>query len=116
LISKKITKIVVHSLEELKGLSILSINVQKLTQITDFMIIATGTSNTHIKALADTVVEDAKSAGIKVIGVEGRTHAEWALVDLGDVVVHIMLAPVRTLYNLEDLWTFEPDSVTESQK
>jgi len=51
-----------------------------------------------------------------VIGVEGRTHAEWALVDLGDVVVHIMLAPVRTLYNLEDLWTFEPDSVTESQK
>ena len=108
--SKKLAKLVVNALEDMKGLSIVCIDVQKLTQITDFMVIATGTSNTHLKALADSVVKDAKSAGVKVIGVEGRLQAEWVLVDLDDVVVHIMLAPVRALYNLENLWSFESDS------
>jgi ribosome-associated protein len=113
--SKKLAKTVVHSLEELKGISITSINVQKITQITDYMVIVTGTSNTHLKALSDAVVRDMKSAGVKVVGVEGRLQAEWVLVDLDVVVVHIMLAPVRALYNLEDLWNFETESESDSE-
>jgi ribosome-associated protein len=116
--SKKLANMVVHSLEELKGISISCIDVKKLTQITDYMVIVTGTSSTHLKALSDAVVKDAKSAGVKVIGVEGRLQAEWVLVDLDVVIVHIMLAPVRALYALEDLWGFESEteSETETQK
>jgi len=113
LISKKIAKAVVHSLEELKGISITCIDVQKLTQITDYMVIVTGTSNTHLKALSAAVVKDMKSAGVRIVGVEGRLQAEWVLVDLDVVIVHIMLAPARTLYNLEGLWDFDTESVTD---
>ena len=110
LTSKKLEKVVVKALEEIKGLSIVCIDVRKITQITDCMVIVTGTSNTHVKALSDAVVKDAKDAGARVVGVEGRMQAEWLLVDLGIVVVHIMLAPVRALYNLEDLWNFDSDT------
>ncbi|MEZ5516530.1 MAG: ribosome silencing factor [Gammaproteobacteria bacterium] len=103
-------ELAVTALEDLKGQSIVSINVSRLTQITDYMVIATGTSSTHIKALSDEVTKRVKESGGKVSGVEGRLQAEWVLVDLGGVVVHIMLAPVRALYNLEDLWNFEPEN------
>lgn len=93
----------------MKGQSIRCIDVSKLTSITDFMVIVTGTSNTHIKALADSTVSRAKELDVKIIGVEGRQQAEWVLVDLGDVLVHIMTAPVRRLYNLEELWNFNLD-------
>ena len=90
----------------MKGQSIRCINVEKLTAITDYMVIVTGTSNTHIRALADNVVEKLKAAGQNIVGVEGKMQSEWVLVDAGGVVVHIMMAPVRALYNLEDLWDF----------
>ena len=90
----------------MKGQSIRCIDVSKLTSITDYMVIVTGTSTTHIKALADSTVNRARELDVKIIGVEGRQQAEWVLVDLGDVVVHIMTAPVRRLYNLEELWNF----------
>ena len=115
MISKKIAKAVVHSLEELKGISITCIDVQKLTQITDYMVIVTGTSNTHLKALSAAVVKDMKSAGVRIVGVEGRLQSEWVLVDLDVVIVHIMLAPARALYNLEDLWNFDTEPVTDSE-
>ena len=105
--SKKLAQLVVEALDDLKGESIRSINVQKLTEITDYMVIATGRSNTHIKALADSVATKVKEAGGEVNGIEGKMQSEWVLVDVGDVVVHIMLAPVRALYNLEDLWGFD---------
>ncbi len=108
--SKRLADEMVDALDDLKGQAIRSINVQRLTSITDYMVIATGRSNTHIKALSDAVVERCKGAGRQVVGVEGRMHSEWVLVDLGDVVVHIMLAPVRALYKLEDLWSFETES------
>lgn len=113
--SKKLANTAVKALEEIKGQSIVCINVKKLTQITDYMVIATGRSTTHVKALADQVVKDVKESGGKVIGTEGRLQAEWVLVDLGGVVVHIMLAPVRALYNLEDLWNFDPASRTSKE-
>ncbi|MFM1897116.1 MAG: hypothetical protein RLZZ385_2190 [Pseudomonadota bacterium] len=104
--SKALSKLVVNALEDVKGQAITVIDVGKLTQITDYMVIATGTSNTHIKALADKVLLAVKDAGGHVVGIEGLEQAEWVLVDLGGVVVHIMLAPARALYNLEDLWNF----------
>lgn len=108
--SKKLAELAVEALDDLKGQSIRSINVSKLTSITDFMVIATGRSSTHIKALADNVVGNVKEADLEVVGVEGRMQSEWVLVDLGDVVVHIMLAPMRALYNLEELWNFDSQS------
>ncbi|HIA59368.1 MAG TPA: ribosome silencing factor [Gammaproteobacteria bacterium] len=107
--SKRVSALVVDALEDMKGQSIRCIGVSKLTSITDFMVIVTGTSNTHIKALADSTVKRARESDVKIIGVEGRLQAEWVLVDLGDVVVHIMTAPVRALYNLEELWNFSLD-------
>jgi ribosome-associated protein len=105
--SKELSKIVVDALDDMKGQSIRCINVEKLTAITDYMVIVTGSSNTHLKALADSVSKSVKEAGQEVVGVEGKLQSEWVLVDLGNVVVHLMLAPVRALYNLEELWNFE---------
>ena len=105
--SKKIAQLVVEALEDLKGESILSIDVQKLTEITDYMVIVTGRSSTHIKALSDSVAKKVKEAGLDIFGVEGKLQSEWVLVDVGGVVVHIMLGSVRALYNLEDLWSFD---------
>ena len=115
--SKKLAQRIVDTLDGLKGQSIRCINVKKLTEITDYMVITTGRSNTHTKALADAVVNRLKKSGEKVIGIEGRLQSEWILVDAGDIVVHIMVAPVRTLYNLEDLWGFNivPGKATETR-
>jgi len=112
--SKKLANLVVAALEDIKGQSIECINVRNLTSITDYMVIVTGTSSTHIKALSEEVVRKVKAAGQPVNGVEGKIQAEWVLVDLGAVVVHIMLAPVRALYNLEELWRFESKTRSES--
>ena len=105
--SKDLADLVVDALDDLKGQSIKVINVEELTAITDYMVIVTGTSSTHIAALSDNVSKKAKESGVTVSGVEGQMQREWVLVDLGGVVVHIMLAPVRALYNLEELWSFK---------
>ena len=112
--SKKLSKLAVTALEDMKGQSIRCINVESLTSITDYMVLATGTSSTHVKALADTVSKAVKDAGEEVVGMEGRLQSEWVLVDLGDVVVHIMIAPMRELYNLEELWNFKTMSEKEA--
>ena len=95
------------AIEDIKGQDILCLNVQKLTQITDYMIIVTGTSTTHLRSMADELSRQIKASGQRVVGEEGREQAEWSLVDLGGVVVHIMLARTRALYSLEDLWNFD---------
>ena len=105
--STELSELVVEALDDLKGQSIRRINVERLTSITDYMVIVTGTSSTHLKALAESVSKSVKDAGQEVVGVEGKLAADWVLVDLGNVVVHLMLAPVRALYNLEELWNFE---------
>ena len=105
--SEQLAELAVTALGDMKGQEIRSISVQGLTSITDFMVIATGTSSTHVKALADSVDKAAKEAGQAVKSIEGKIAAEWVLVDLGDVVVHLMVAPMRALYNLEELWSFK---------
>jgi len=105
--SKKIAQLVVEALEDLKGESVMCFDVQKLTEITDYMVIVTGRSSTHIKALSDSIAKKVKDAGLDILGIEGKLQSEWILVDVGGVVAHIMLGSVRTLYNLEELWGFD---------
>ena len=111
--SKILAGITLEVLDDLKGQSICCIDVKTLTSITDYMVIATGRSNTHVKALADNVVKKVKEVEQKVVGMEGRMQSEWVLVDCGGVVIHIMLAPVRALYDLEELWNFEAPKESE---
>ena len=98
----------VDALEELKARDITHLEVAKLTDVTDLMIIATGTSTRHVSALAQNLVEKAKEQGLQPRGVEGGANADWVLVDLGDLVVHVMLPEARALYDLERLWADLP--------
>ena len=93
------------ALEEIKAKDLVEIDVRGKTSVCDFMVIASGTSTRHVKSLADEVVKASKQAGYQPLGVEGEREAEWVLVDLGDVVVHVMLPRVREFYALERLWT-----------
>jgi ribosome-associated protein len=96
----------VHSaVEELKARDVVEIDVRGKSSVTDFMVIASGTSTRHVKSIADEVVKFAKNLDVIPLGVEGEREAEWVLVDLGDVVVHVMLPRVREFYALERLWT-----------
>ena len=97
--------IVIAALEDVKGVDISVIDVRDLTSITDRMVIASGTSTRHVKALADNVALKARQQGYAPLGVEGEQAAEWVLLDLGDVVVHVMLPETRAFYGLEKLWS-----------
>jgi len=90
---------------ELKAKDVVEIDVRGKSSVTDYMIIASGTSSRHVKSIADEVVRFAKRLDVQPLGVEGEREAEWVLVDLGDVVVHVMLPRVREFYALERLWT-----------
>ncbi|MDN7133747.1 ribosome silencing factor [Vreelandella profundi] len=98
----------VDALEELKARDITHLDVSKLTEVTDLMLIASGTSTRHVAAIAQNVVEKAKAAGLRPLGVEGGDNADWVLVDLGDIVVHVMMPEARLLYDLERLWADLP--------
>ena len=93
------------AVEELKAKDVVEIDVRGKSSVTDFMVIASGTSTRHVKSIADEVVKFAKKLDVMPLGVEGEREAEWVLVDLGDVVVHVMLPRVREFYALERLWT-----------
>ena len=96
---------VLDALDNLKAQNVQQIDVRGKTSIADHLIVASGTSTRHVKSLADEVVKSAKQAGMPPLGVEGQREAEWVLVDLGDIVVHVMLPRVREFYGLERLWT-----------
>jgi ribosome-associated protein len=106
--SEKLSQLVIDALDEVKAKDIVKLDVRKMTTVTDYMIVASGTSNRHIKALADNVADKAREAGHRPAGVEGEEGGEWILLDLQDILVHVMLPRVRDFYNLEKLWSLSP--------
>ena len=96
--------VVIDALEELKALEIKVLDVRGLTDIADTMIIASGTSDRHVRSVAQRVVEKTKAAGYRPHGIEGHQDSDWVLIDLHDMIVHVMLPRVREFYGLERLW------------
>lgn len=92
------------ALDDLKAQNVTVLDVRKLTDVTDTIVIASGTSDRHVKSLAGSVYEKAKQAGFRPLGIEGEKEGEWVLVDLQDAIVHVMLPRVREFYGLEKLW------------
>jgi ribosome-associated protein len=101
----QLKQIVLDTLDDMKARDVQVLDVRGKTAVTDYMIIASGTSDRHVKAIAETVAFRAKDAGETPLGTEGLTEGEWALVDLNGVVVHVMLPKVRDFYSLERLWS-----------
>lgn len=112
--AESLQNLVINALEDIKAEDIKVLDVTGMTDVTDVMIIATGKSNRQVKALANEVVMQAKAAGIQPLGVEGEQVGEWALVDLGDVITHIMTPQTRLTYNLEKLWSVPEDNTQEN--
>ena len=100
-------KIVVAALEEVKAQDIKVLDVRGIASFTDLMVVASGSSTRQVKALADKVIEKCTAAGVRPLGVEGQREAEWVLVDLNDIVLHVMLPQTRDFYNLEKLWSVD---------
>lgn len=108
---RKLQRVIVDALEDVKGADIRVYNSTGLTQLFDRVIIASGTSNRQTRALAASVRDKVKTAGGQVVSVEGEETGEWVLVDLGDAIVHIMQPTIRAYYNLEELWGVKPVSM-----
>jgi ribosome-associated protein len=102
--SENLRDVALAALDEIKAIDVRVLDVRPLTDITDFMIIASGRSNRQVRALADEVVAEATLRGVRPLGVEGFDQGIWVLVDLGDVVVHVMQPATREFYQLERLW------------
>lgn len=111
--SEPLRDLVMTALQDMKGVDIKALDVRGITAITDFMVIASGTSDRHVKSLARHVSDAARERHVRPLGIEGEQDGEWVLVDLGDVVVHVMRPQVRDFYNLEKLWSVA-DPVPES--
>jgi ribosome-associated protein len=105
----RLLNIVVDAIDDMKGVDQLVIDVRDMTSITDRMVITSGTSTRHVKSIADSVALKAKQAGFPALGVEGAQAGEWVLIDLGDVVVHVMTPAIREFYALEKLWAVVGD-------
>ena len=104
------------AIEDMKGQDVNVLDVRGMTDVTDTMIIASGTSNRHVKAVADRVLEALRDAGVKPLGVEGEQQGEWILLDFGDVVVHIMHPETRRFYELEKLWNKDLEALLRSRR
>jgi len=109
--AKEISAFALTVLDDLKAENVLRLDVRHLTSLFDVMLVASGRSDRHVRALADALIERAAQAGISLLGVEGKRSGEWVLVDLADVVVHVMLPRTRAFYELEKLWDIAAEEV-----
>ena len=102
--SASLKTVITDTLADMKALEVKLLDVRGLTDIADFMVIASGTSDRHVRSVAQRVVEKVKEAGYRPLGVEGQQDGDWVLIDLSEVIVHVMLPRVREFYGLEKLW------------
>ena len=103
----ELKKLVIDALDELKAEDVTVLDVEDKTSMTDWIIIASGSSSRHVKSISNNVIVAAKEADRSPLGVEGETEGEWVLVDLGDVIVHVMQRQVREYYDMESLWSVD---------
>lgn len=101
----ELVEIVCEALDDLKAQNVVTLDVMSMSEVMDTLVIASGTSNRHVKSLAGNVVDEAKKKDLRPIGIEGMESADWVLVDYGSVVVHVMLPQARKFYDLEKLWS-----------
>ena len=113
--AEQLAALVRSSLEDAKALDLVMMDVRGKTTITDFVFVATGTSNRHVQAVAERLVERVKQARGEVLGVEGKEDGEWVLLDFGDAVVHVMQRETREFYNLEQLWQTEHKTLADAR-
>ena len=104
---EELRPLVREAIEDLKAENIVELDVRDKTSVTDIIMVCSGTSSRHVKSIAQNVITECKQAGVQPLGVEGEEQAEWVLVDLGDVVVHVMQKQVRNFYDLESLWSMD---------
>ncbi len=109
-------QLVLTTLEDMKAVDIIELDVVGKTSVTDLIIIAGGTSSRHVKSIAGSVALEVKKAGSQPLGVEGETQGEWVLVDMGDIVLHVMQPHVRQFYDLEKLWSFDEPTEASAEK
>ena len=115
--AEEVKEVVVAVLHDMKAQDIEVLNVTRLTDVTDYMVIASGTSNRHVKSIADRLREQVREqTQIRPIGVEGEAEGEWVLLDFGDVVVHIMRPLTRKFYDLERLWSREVEELVRMNR
>ena len=105
--TETLRQLILTTIDDMKGLDVVELDVKGKTSVTDLLIIASGTSSRHVKSIAVSIASEAKKQGSKPLGLEGEEQGEWVLVDLGDIIVHIMQPQVREFYDLEKLWSFE---------
>lgn len=111
-----LVRTITHALDDMKAVNVRIMDVRGITDIADCMVIASGNSDRHVRSIADRVVERAKQAGFRPFGREGERDGEWVLVDLNDVIVHVMLPRVREFYGLESLWEPPPEVLAAAAK
>lgn len=107
--SEEMLQFSLDRLDDLKAKNVVVIDMEGRSSMTDYMVVCEGTSRQHIRSIAEHLKTEAKHSGLKVFGCEGQQQADWVLVDLGDIVVHIMLAETRSYYELEKLWAVDPE-------
>jgi ribosome-associated protein len=114
--AEQLNRLVHTALEDMKAQEVVDLDVRGMTSIADRIIVASGNSSRHVKSIADRVIEVVKDAGAKPVGIEGEKDAEWVLVDLGDIVLHVMLPATRQYYDLERLWSMTPATRTQQPR
>lgn len=111
--SEQLKEAVIEAVDDMKAVDIVALDIREVSSFADYMVIASGTSDTHVKAIANSAAVDVRAKGVSPIGEEGADVSEWVLVDFGDVVLHVMRPEVREFYNLEKLWNTEVRKLLE---
>ncbi len=114
--SEAIKDAIIEAVDDMKGIDVVALDIKEVSNFADYMVVASGTSDTHVRAIAVNVATDLKEKGMRPIGEEGSDVSEWVLVDFGDVILHVMRPEVREFYDLEKLWDSEVRKLLEESR